>query len=104
MKIIGWDKYNPEKYEAIDDNDRHEAKNLIINELRKNNYHFNGFYHQQGEKGCPIFDNGKQYRTTLRAWGAIMAAAFPNEKYDCIWDYCTWAWNNADETLVKYPE
>lgn len=103
MKIIGWGKYSPDKYEYMDEKEECEAEKIIVSELRKNNYHFNGFYHQNGEKGCPIFDNGKQYRTTMRNWGAIMAEAFPDEIKDFL-EYSAWAWTDADEKLIKYPE
>lgn len=108
MKIVKWDKYNPEKYPEFTGNkELCKAEEIIISELKKHGYHFDGTYHQNGEYGAPVFDNGKQYRTTLRAWGAIMASAYPDEIENSNgMGYVWWAFlmysKNLDDKM-KFP-
>lgn len=107
MKIIKWTKWNKEYPEFESAEEINCAEKEIIKELRNGNYHFNGYYHQNGEFGAPVFDNGKQYKATLRGWGAIMAKAYPEEVDDGDgYGYCVWAWNlhkDFTEKLTKYP-
>lgn len=107
MKIVKWDKFDSEKYKPFETIEEiKQARMLIINELRDNGYHFSGYYHQNGEHGSPVFDNGKQYRTSLRVWGEIMADAYPEEIDNSEgMGYCIWAWDMYDvDSLIKYPK
>lgn len=95
MKIIGWTNWDSSCYDIINhrNNKIEEAIELTINELRKNNYKFTGDYHQNGDYGVPIFDNGAILKCSQREWGRIMASAYPNEIDDSDGlGYCTWAW------------
>mgnify|MGYP005758751113 FL=1 len=104
MKIVEWGMYDSERYEDVLGEERALAENIIIQEMRENDYHFNGYYHQNGQHGTPIFDNGKQYHATLRGWGAIMARAYPNEIDDSDgMGYTEWAWDSVHHK-EKYPE
>lgn len=105
MRIVKWDKYDSEKYPGFDDGkEEAEAERIVIDEIKKNGYLFHGIYHQQGEYGCPVFDNGKQFSTTLRNWGAIMEEAqsdLINGDYSIMADpaHCKHL-----EYLFKYPQ
>lgn len=104
MKIIQWCEYDDEKYEDLTGEERFEAEDIIIKELRENGYHFSGYYHQYGAHGAPVFDNGKQYHTTFRGWGGIMTRAYPDEIDDTDgMGYAEWAWDFIHHT-EKYPE
>lgn len=107
MRIVKWDKYDGEKYPSFDDVDEYqEAEEIVIEEIKKNGYLFHGYYHQNGEHGCPVFDNGKQFRTTFRAWGSIMQEAHP-ELIGGGNGYIIMAWDfhcKHLEHLFKYPQ
>lgn len=108
MRIIKWDKMDETQYPKMCDIENIQmAKDLIIKELREKGYHFSGEYHQNGEYGAPVFDNGEQYHTTLREWGAIMAEAYPDEVDNSNQEgYRVWAWKNLYahmQTPAKYP-
>lgn len=108
MKIVSWEKYDTEKYPGMEPPESWEAEQITIEEIKKHGYLFNGFYHQNGEHGCPVFDNGKQFVASLRVWGGIMQEAHP-ELIDSKDDmgYCLLAWNLYDEYFkdkYKYPK
>ena len=104
MKIIGWTWYgNPDYVEMFPiglntepncDWNRHEVEKVIVEELRNKGYRFTGDYHQNGDFGVPIFDNGMVATFTKRQWGALMYKAYPNEEgYEEGLEYVKWAWN-----------
>lgn len=105
MKIVKWDEWNTNKYEDFKKiKERECAIKILINNIRENQYHFDGYYHQNGEHGAPVFNNGKQLRFTFRGWGKIMAESYPDEIDNTDgFGYCDWAWVSADEKLLKYP-
>lgn len=106
MKISKWSEWNPEKYKDFEnESEREKATEILIGNIRENRYHFNGYYHQYGGHGAPVFDNGMQLRFTFRGWGEIMAKAYPDEvNNNDGFGYCAWAWMSADKKLLKYPE
>ena len=102
MKIIGWTWYgNPDYVEmfpigsvANTDWERKEVEKIIIEELRNNGYRFTGDYHQDGDFGVPIFDNGMVATFSKRQWGALMYKAYPDDgNYEKGLEYTKWAWN-----------
>lgn len=88
-KVVGWCKWS-DKYR--DWHDVHHcddgARLAIMNEIRRNKYKFGGTYHQQGEFGCPVMEDGTVYIVTMRSWGSIMADVWGG-------DYCEYAWSDA---------
>ena len=94
MKVIGWTNWYDPRYPDDFSNDPllEERKQAVAEELRKHNYHINGFYHQSGERGVPVFDDGNWLRVTFRTWGQIMADAFPEETGVGQRAYVQWAW------------
>ena len=100
MKIVGWTYYDNPQYremypigESSTAEQEEEIRNIIAKEIRDKGYKFTGYYHQGGECGVPIFDNGMTYTCTFRTWGSIMAMAYPDEidNSDGL-GYCDWAW------------
>lgn len=98
LKVIGWADYDDlgEKYKEYTSDSLKECDyvmELIAQELRKHNYHWNGEYHQNGPGGAPVLSNGTQVQCTFRTWGGIMALAYPDEIDDSDGlGYCDWAW------------
>lgn len=89
MEVRYWGKWNPNK-ELSTEEYTDELRDSIISSIRKNGYKFPGEYHQNGDCGCPYFDNDKCALYSFRGWGRIMSDA-----YD-IDDYCIYAWFNPN--------
>ena len=113
MKIIGWTDYDDPKYtERFPYGGRYtgqeviETENMIAQELRKKGYRFDGTYHQNGDYGAPIFDDGTIAQFSFRAWGHIMALAYPEEIEDKEYGYLRWAWMIPDgqEPILPSPD
>ena len=54
----------------------HEAEDLVKACIRRNGFKFSGEYHQYGEYGMPMFDDGSVLFCSWRHWGSIMAEAW----------------------------
>ena len=111
MKVIGWTRWYDPRYP---EEDLHEPQSLFeerwqatVEELRKHNYHMDGFYHQEGELGVPVFDDGGWMHLSHRSWGRLMAESYPEETGDDLFAYVVWAWkmeNNAPEMVLPKKE
>jgi len=78
LKIIGWTNYDScfPSIEVAQD----EVNDLILTvagEIKNNGYMLSGDDHQNSDTGVPVFENGTCFRASMRAWGFIMAVAFP---------------------------
>lgn len=112
MKIIGWTDYSNPKYENMFPfggtqtwQEVNKVEELIAKEVREKGYKFTGDYHQNGDYGAPVFDNGKMYKGSQRDWGGIMAMAYPEEHVHDGYEYCRWAWIcPADEDFILPSE
>jgi hypothetical protein len=111
MKIIGWTDFDNPQYKEMYPiggfgtvEQHEEIANIIAKELRDKGYKFNGYYHQGGDYGVPIFDNGMTYQCTFRTWGGIMARAYPDEidNSDGL-GYVEWAWTIPDGQEIIVP-
>lgn len=100
MRIIGWTHYDdPTREELFPIGDEvsweqvKEVEDAIVEELRSKGYKFSGYYHQNGDYGCPVFENGKWYGVSFRRWGSIMAEAYPEyARHYSTHGYVMWAW------------
>ena len=106
MRIVGWTWWgNPDYKKAYDlmmtRDEFDKRRDVVASELRKRNYKFNGGYHQNGNYGVPIFDDGVALQCTQREWGAIMVKAYPDEidNSDGM-GYCTWAWVSPEPLRI----
>lgn len=112
QKIVGWTRYDDPDHEELfpigepvpwEWHD--EIEEMIVTEIRSKGYKFSGFYHQGGEYGCPLFDNGKWYGTTFRSWGWIMAMAYPDSVHlPEESSYVEWAWTPPEEEVYPNPD
>jgi len=81
MRIIKWVKPTDSDFSEPDFKyDHNEVESVIISEIIKNKYKFDGEYHQHGACGAPLIElsNGKSfvYTASWRHWGALMADAW----------------------------
>lgn len=109
MKIIGWTDWDDPKYEEMRfsslKEEHDDVGKIIAAELRSKGYKFTGDYHQDGEFGVPVFDNGKKYCTFKRDWGDIMAMAYPDEIDNSEgYGYLKWAWIPPEPMVVPSKE
>lgn len=103
MKIIGWTHWDDLRFKEDTSTMEEdlERRRMISEELRKKGYKFNGYYHQDGEFGVPVFDDGTTYQCTFRTWGGIMANAYPKEVDNSDgYGYVAWAWYDPDQRSV----
>lgn len=110
MKIIKWvkgidDTENgkvrlryPEFWEKCasrpaDERDRlwAEAEGLVVDCIRRNKFKFGGNYHQYGDFGMPMFEDGSVFFCSMRHWGDIMANAW-NRQGNRGYGYVEFAW------------
>ena len=88
-----------------DDNidvDRDALRHVIVAEIRRRGYRFNGVYHQQGEFGRPIINDKYVVMYSQRSWGGIIAEALQIDNSDGM-AYCDWAWGNPHGEYPVYP-
>ena len=99
MRVIGWTNWHDPRYLQDDLSDPlfEERWQTAIEELRRHNYHMDGFYHQDGELGVPVFDDGGWLRVSYRTWGQLMAEAYPQEVGHHPMAYVEWAWTWSGE-------
>ena len=108
MKIVGWTEWQVKdcehEYEEMNPktwDETEEIEEIIAEELRSKGYKFTGDYHQNGDFGVPIFDNGMVYQCTQRNWGVIMVMAYPEEIDDSYgMGYTEWAWISPKPMIV----
>ena len=68
-----------------------EAENAVIDCIRRNGFKFGGSYHQYGDFGMPMFEDGTVYLCSMRHWGSIMAEAW-NVEDKRGYGYVMFAW------------
>ena len=103
MKIVGWTHWDDQRFRDHEPETWEECsqrEQVIAHELRARGYRFNGYYHQGGEYGVPVFDDGTLFQCTFRTWGGIMAMAYPEEMDHDGNEYTSWAWYNENQRQV----
>ena len=89
------------------------AEEAVIESIRRNRFKFGGTYHQYGEHGLPMFEDGSVFFVSMRAWGDVMARAWSGLE-NHYYDYLDFAWENdmpndggnvpkSDTDFVKLP-
>lgn len=107
MKVVKWteweDKHN---YDLSSSEDIEKYSVAVIRELREKGYHFDGHYHQNGEYGVPVLDNGVHFQVSQRKWGSIMAKAFPEEfnNPDDPHNYVVWYLGGTEKNKFAFPK
>lgn len=79
MKVVGWTEWDDHYFEENDPELYKKQIKATIKGLRKYKIHFGASYHQNGEYGVPVFDDGSRMQTSQRSWGEIMAEAYSEE-------------------------
>ena len=107
MKVVKWTEWDDEHNDDIESwHEIEEMSEVVAKELREKGYHFNGSYHQNGEYGVPVLDNGKYFQVTQRTWGGIMAEAFPEEfdNPDDPYNYVIWYLGPTEKDKYIFPK
>ena len=71
-----------------------EAENAVIDCIRRNGFKFGGSYHQYGDFGMPMFEDGTVFFCSMRHWGSIMAEAW-NVEDKRGYGYVKFAWEDS---------
>jgi hypothetical protein len=80
---------------------KEKARHLTVKYMKENELKFSGTYHQGGDNGVPLFNNGFVLCLSQRDWGALMAEVCDiNEALA----YCAWAWRAPIDEIEKYPD
>ena len=106
MKVVRWTEWDDEHNDDIEScREIEEMSEVVAKELREKGYHFNGSYHQNGDYGVPVFDNGKYFQVTQRTWGGVMAMAYPEEfdNPDDPYNYIVWYLGPENPSECIYP-
>ena len=99
-----WDSMQGSDFSSDEMNRRlSEAEDAVIDEIRANGYCFGAGYHQHGDFGTPLLDNGKVLFCYLRQWGRIMYRAHNPNGNDPM-GYCLYAFDDLDPREVKIPK
>ena len=107
MKVIKWTEWSDEHFDDIESKEELDAMaDAVVEELRKTNYHFDGSYHQNGDYGVPVLDNGKYFQVTQRVWGEVMVMAYPEEfdNPEAPYNYIVWYLGPGNHSEYIYPE
>ena len=107
MKVVKWTEWSDEHFDDIESKEELDAMaDAVVEELRKTKYHFDGYYHQNGDYGVPVLDNGKYFQASRRAWGEVMAMAYPEEfdNPDAPYNYIVWYLGPGDQDEYIFPE
>lgn len=72
LRVVDWVDYDDDFPEG---DNGWAARNAIIDDIRKHNYDFSGWAHQEGSYCTPLLNDGKKYCYSQRGWGDVMAEA-----------------------------
>ena len=104
MKVVRWAEWSYEN--DFDYSDIEEVSKVVAAELRNKGYHFDGSYHQNGDYGVPVLDDGRHVQVTQRTWGGIMAMAYPEEfdNPDDPYNYVVWYLGPTEKDKYIFPK
>ena len=106
MKVTGWTYWNDDRFLMIDDmtnEEFHEAREAVKEELVKNKYKFSGSAHQHVDNCVPIIDNKYLFGVSMRSWGHIMQEAYDLPNEDGM-GYVMWAWTHPNDEKEVFPK
>lgn len=103
MKVVRWTEWDYDYH--FDYKDIEEVSKAVAAELRNKGYRFDGHYHQNGDYGVPVLDDGRHVQVTQRTWGGIMAMAYPEEfdNPEDPYNYVIWYLGPRDRNLYVFP-
>ena len=81
-----------------------EAERVVVDCIRRNGFKFSGDYHQYGDFGMPLFDDGRIFFVSWRHWGHLVYRAW-NPDGNNPMGYCKYAfgWDIPEEEYC-YPK
>lgn len=78
LKIVGWTDFDSNFPSiTVTNEELNDVLAVVVNAIRDGGYMFSGEDHQCRFSGVPVFENGTCFRASMRAWGTIMAYAYP---------------------------
>ncbi len=98
-RVVGWTNYDDP---SVGDGPATEAAcNAIIDEIKRCDYLFTGWHHQESLYGAPVLNDGLRRCFSQRGFGAVMAEA---QGLTGLFSYSTYAflWDN-NETNYRLP-
>ena len=99
-KVIGWTNNDDERY-PITELDCDEKYDAIVEDIRANNYKFNGWEHHENDSCTPVLNNGKRVCCSQRGFAGLMAYAHNVDN----WDGRAYIYYHLTELEdAKYPE
>lgn len=105
MEIVSWVDWDDNRFKFAEKDELfYERWKEVVRELRRKNYRFTGNYHQYGDHGVPMFDDGMCFMVSMRMWGEVMAQAFPETATQGEYAYCAWAWQCPEGETENVPE
>lgn len=81
LEVVDWVEWSDDDWKPSEI-EFDKAREAVIKEIRKHGYHFDGYYHQNGDYGVPLLSDGHYFEVSQRVWGGIMADAYPEEYED----------------------
>lgn len=99
-KVIGWTNNDDDRYPAteLDCDEKYDA---IVEDIRANNYKFNGWEHHENDSCTPVLNNGKRVCCSQRGFAGLMAYAHNVDN----WDGRAYIYYHLTELEdAKYPE
>ncbi len=92
-KVVGWTFYDNTEIISKNDAVTYAERNAIIDDIRKHQYLFSGWHHQESLNGVvPILNDGKKRCFSQRTWGGIMAEAYG---YNDDYAYASFSFNQS---------
>ena len=101
-RVIGWTYYDSFDIKVSNKQIGFAERNAIIDEIRKHNYLFSGWHHQESWENCvPILNDGKARVYSQRGWGGVMAEAYG---YMNDMDYASFTFRQSiDDNKLVFP-
>ena len=94
IKVVGWTCYD--FYDFPEGEQSWAVRMAVVDEIKKNNYFFSGWDHQESLYGAPVFNDGKMRRFSQRGFADIMAEAHGDTGY---MDYSLYMFGIKPEAL-----
>lgn len=79
LKVVGWTHYDFHDFKEGEFS--WAVRMAVVDEIKKNNYLFSGWDHQESSYCAPVFNDGKMRRFSQRGFADIMAEAHGHTSY-----------------------
>lgn len=79
LKVVGWTHYD--FYDFPEGDSSWAVRMAVVDEIKKNDYFFSGWDHQESYYCAPVFNDGKMRRFSQRGFADMMAEAHGKTGY-----------------------